>query len=101
MEYRDLAPTNNIQNGQEYINALQWALENPKIKNIALAGPYGSGKSSIIDTYIERQRQECKEKDKKCHCKKEKHWMKTNTIKFQWRHLRMLKTVKIQTAKLK
>ena len=49
MEYRDLAPTNNIQNGQEYINALQWALENPKIKNIALAGPYGSGKSSIID----------------------------------------------------
>lgn len=72
MEYRDLAPTNNIQNGQEYINALQWALENPKIKNIALAGPYGSGKSSIIDTYIERQRQECKEKDKKCHCKKRK-----------------------------
>ena len=65
MEYRDLAPTNNIQNGQEYINALQWALENPKIKNIALAGPYGSGKSSIIDTYIERQRQKCKEKDKK------------------------------------
>ena len=72
MEYRDLAPTNNIQNGQEYINALQWALENPKIKNIALAGPYGSGKSSIIDTYIERQRQKCKEKDKKCHCKKRK-----------------------------
>ena len=41
MEYRDLAPTNNIQNGQEYINALQWALENPKIKNIALASSYG------------------------------------------------------------
>lgn len=51
-EYKDLAPRSDIENGQEYINALEWAFGNSKIKNIALAGPYGAGKSSIIDTYL-------------------------------------------------
>lgn len=58
-EYKDLTPINNINNGEEYLNALEWALNNPKVKNIALAGPYGAGKSSIIETYLNR------EKDKK------------------------------------
>lgn len=58
-EYKDLTPINNINNGDEYLNALEWALNNPKVKNIALAGPYGAGKSSIIETYLNR------EKDKK------------------------------------
>lgn len=58
-EYKDLTPINNISNGEEYLNALEWALNNPKVKNIALAGPYGAGKSSIIETYLNR------EKDKK------------------------------------
>lgn len=53
-EYKDLAPISNIENGQEYINALDWALENNNIRNIALSGPYGSGKSSIINTYIKK-----------------------------------------------
>lgn len=52
-DYKDLAPINNIESGKEYIEALDWALNNPKVKNIALAGPYGSGKSSIIDSYLE------------------------------------------------
>ena len=51
-EYRDLLPTDNIQNGDEYITALRWAFENKKIRNIALTGPYGSGKSSIIETFL-------------------------------------------------
>lgn len=51
-EYKDLTPINNISNGEEYLNALEWALNNPKVKNIALAGPYGAGKSSIIETYL-------------------------------------------------
>lgn len=51
-EYRDLMPVDNIENGNEYINALTWAFNNKKIKNIALAGPYGSGKSSIIETFL-------------------------------------------------
>lgn len=54
VEYRDLAPTDQIENGDEYIKALQWALNESRIRNIALAGPYGSGKSSIIESYLRR-----------------------------------------------
>ena len=50
--YRDLAPIDNISNGKEYLKALHWAIKNRRIKNIALTGPYGSGKSSIINTYL-------------------------------------------------
>ena len=52
--YRDLAPIDNISNGKEYLKALHWAIRNKRIKNIALTGPYGSGKSSIINTYLKR-----------------------------------------------
>lgn len=51
-EYRALLPIDNIENGDEYIAALRWAFENKKIRNIALTGPYGSGKSSIIETFL-------------------------------------------------
>ncbi len=51
-KYSDLAPIENISNGKEYLNALHWAIQNKRIKNIALTGPYGSGKSSIINTYL-------------------------------------------------
>lgn len=51
-EYQDLTPTDHIENGREYIAALNWAFHNKKIKNIALAGPYGAGKSSIIETFL-------------------------------------------------
>jgi hypothetical protein len=53
-EYTDLAPNDEIENGDEYLNALDWALNNDRIKNIALAGPYGAGKSSIIETYLKQ-----------------------------------------------
>ena len=46
------------ENVEEYLNALKWALEQKKITNIALAGPYGSGKSSIIDTFLEKHKDE-------------------------------------------
>lgn len=57
-EYKDLAPISNAENVEEYLNALKWALEQKKITNIALAGPYGSGKSSIIDTFLEKHKDE-------------------------------------------
>lgn len=57
-EYKDLAPISNAENVEEYLNALKWALEQEKITNIALAGPYGSGKSSIIDTFLEKHQDE-------------------------------------------
>ncbi len=52
--YRDLAPIDNIPNGKEYLKALHWAIKNKKIKNIALTGPYGSGKSSVINSYLKQ-----------------------------------------------
>lgn len=53
-EYKDFTPEKEIKNGEEYLNALEWALRNPDIKNIALSGPYGSGKSSIIQSYMRK-----------------------------------------------
>lgn len=57
-EYKDVAPISNAENVEEYLNALKWALEQKKITNIALAGPYGAGKSSIIDTFLEKYKDE-------------------------------------------
>lgn len=53
-EYRDLTPIDSIENGDEYIEALNWAFQNKKVKNIALTGPYGAGKSSIIETFLRK-----------------------------------------------
>lgn len=53
-EYMDLSPKSDIKNGDEYVNTLHWALKNDNVKNIALTEPYGSGKSSIIQSYLKR-----------------------------------------------
>lgn len=53
-EYRDLTPIDSIENGDEYIEALNWAFQNKKVKNVALTGPYGAGKSSIIETFLRK-----------------------------------------------
>ncbi|MDV2685184.1 hypothetical protein RYX56_12540 [Alkalihalophilus lindianensis] len=37
-----------------YISTIDWAIKNDEIQNIAITGSYGSGKSSIINTFIER-----------------------------------------------
>lgn len=52
--YEPFIPNNNIENGQEYMAALDWALLNPDIHNIAISGPYGSGKSSVIESYLKK-----------------------------------------------
>lgn len=48
--FSSLAPVDNVDT-DEYIRALNYALGENKIKNIALSGPYGSGKSSILTSY--------------------------------------------------
>ena len=50
--YRALTPKDDIHNGDEYLAALDWAIDNDDIRNIAISGPYGSGKSSVIRTYF-------------------------------------------------
>lgn len=52
-KFRDLAPSQNAEGILEYSEAIDFALASPHIKNIAITGPYGSGKSSIIRTYEE------------------------------------------------
>lgn len=47
----DLAPVDEAEHSQAYLDALRWALGNPKVHNIAMTGPYGSGKSSILRTF--------------------------------------------------
>lgn len=55
--YFNLAPTNNADDINSYINALDYALDenNEEIHNIAVAGKYGSGKSSVIKTYFNKE----------------------------------------------
>lgn len=47
----DLAPVDNADNDGTYRQALDFAMRNPAVRNIALTGPFGSGKTSIIKTY--------------------------------------------------
>lgn len=52
LPYNSLSPTDEAEKVEDYLNTLEWALNNrDKIKNIAIAGPYGSGKSSVIKTF--------------------------------------------------
>ncbi len=54
--YKDLAPIDDVTDCNEHLKALSWAFSNPRIKNIALTGPYGSGKSSLIQTFLSRHK---------------------------------------------
>lgn len=53
--FTDLAPTDNLSNDQKYVETLDWALNDERIKNIAITGPYGAGKSSIIASYLKKR----------------------------------------------
>lgn len=50
----DLAPTDKADEAGVYSAALTEATNNPRVMNIALTGPYGSGKSSIIKSFLKR-----------------------------------------------
>lgn len=47
----DLSPVDNADPNGIYTRALNEAMKNANIQNIALTGPYGSGKTSIIRTF--------------------------------------------------
>lgn len=55
--FTDLAPSDNLEDISTYSEALTEALESPRVRNIALTGPYGSGKSSILCTYEKQNTQ--------------------------------------------
>ncbi|TCK80887.1 KAP-like P-loop domain-containing protein [Albibacterium bauzanense] len=52
--YQDLAPIDSADSKKLYSDMLLWGIKNPNVTNIAITGPYGSGKSSIIRTFQKR-----------------------------------------------
>lgn len=54
--YQALIPVDNISNGQEYMAALDWAIQQQDVQNIAISGTYGSGKSSVIRSYLKNHK---------------------------------------------
>ena len=53
-KFIDLAPTDEADKEGVYAEALNYATNNERVFNIALTGPYGSGKSSIIKSFLKR-----------------------------------------------
>jgi hypothetical protein len=51
-KFVDLAPTDDADQGGVYSAALKFATDSSNVSNIALTGPYGSGKSSIIRSFL-------------------------------------------------
>lgn len=52
--YISLAPVKNADKDGTYCDALKYAINNNEIKNIAITGNYGSGKSSVIKTFFNK-----------------------------------------------
>lgn len=55
-KFLDLAPTDEADEDGVYAEALFAAMDKPRVFNIALTGPYGSGKSSIIKSFLKKYR---------------------------------------------
>ncbi|WP_319412649.1 ATP-binding protein [uncultured Cohaesibacter sp.] len=53
-KFVNLAPTDQADKDGVYFEALDFAVTDPKVYNIALTGPYGSGKSSIIQSFLKK-----------------------------------------------
>jgi len=53
-KFVNLAPTDQADKDGVYSEALEFATTDPKVYNIALTGPYGSGKSSIIQSFLKK-----------------------------------------------
>ncbi len=53
-KFVDLAPTDEADKAGIYSEAILFAMNNAKVSNIALTGPYGSGKSSIIQSFLKK-----------------------------------------------
>ena len=54
----NLTPTDNVQNNGIYECSLKHGIDDKNIKNVALAGTYGSGKSSILKTFEKNYKSE-------------------------------------------
>lgn len=55
IKFESLTPKILDKNNPIYTKALDFAFENDSIKNIAITGVYGSGKSTIWNTYVKEK----------------------------------------------
>ena len=55
IKFESLTPKILDENNPIYTKALDFAFENDSIKNIAITGVYGSGKSTIWNTYVKEK----------------------------------------------
>jgi len=53
----DLTATSDADKEQVYESFILWGIRNPNTRNIAITGPYGSGKSSIIKTFQKKHKE--------------------------------------------
>ncbi|MGU8911639.1 YobI family P-loop NTPase, partial [Clostridium perfringens] len=56
-EYESLTPKDNLEKSKSYIKALKESIDDLKRKNIAISGIYGSGKSSIIESFKQQYKE--------------------------------------------
>ena len=57
-KYVSLAPKDEKRKEyEEYYNALDFAMKDKSIRNIAITGSYGAGKSSVIDSYFNNHKE--------------------------------------------
>lgn len=54
--FENLTPTDKVNNNGIYECSLKYGIDDENIKNIALSGAYGSGKSSILKTFEKNQK---------------------------------------------
>ena len=55
-KYMKLGPHDDVEN-DEYFKAIKQGIKDKEVSNIALTGPYGSGKSSILKTFKKNNKQ--------------------------------------------
>lgn len=55
LHFQYLGPKDDIESIEVYEEALDYAFSNSKIKNVAITGSYGAGKSSLLETYKRRK----------------------------------------------
>ena len=63
--FEDLTPACNVDISN-YKQALDQAFSEPSLKNIAITGPYGAGKSSVLESYLQSQAAIEKKYKEKC-----------------------------------
>ncbi|MDU1912660.1 MAG: hypothetical protein E6771_15800 [Fusobacterium sp.] len=54
-KFYDLSPVNDVTL-DIYKEAISYSLKNNNIKNIAISGSYGAGKSSVLESYKNQEK---------------------------------------------